>query len=79
MSQLNVVMAHRDYFRRNNPQILKLATYTKIEHHYSGRVQIGNFLDWKGLSDVHISFVYTTHQVLLICNKEICVAKLMIK
>ena len=30
-----VAMAHRNYFRRNNLQILKLATYTKIEDHYS--------------------------------------------
>ena len=29
LSQLNVAMAHRNYFRRNNLQILKLATYTK--------------------------------------------------
>ena len=36
LSQLNVVIAHRNYFRRNNLQILKLATYTKIEYHYSG-------------------------------------------
>ena len=36
LSQLNVVMAHRNYFRRNNLWILKLATYTKIEDHYSG-------------------------------------------
>ena len=35
LSQLNVAMAHRNYFRRNNLQILKLATYTKIEDHYS--------------------------------------------
>ena len=34
LSQLNVAMAHRNYFRRNNLQILKLATYTKIEDHY---------------------------------------------
>ena len=32
--QLNVAMAHSNYFRRNNLQILKLATYTKIEDHY---------------------------------------------
>ena len=36
LSQLNVVMAHRNYFRRNNLRILKLATYRKIEDHYSG-------------------------------------------
>ena len=35
LSQLNVAMAHhRNYFRRNNLRILKLATYTKIEDHY---------------------------------------------
>ena len=28
LSQLNVMMAHRNYFRRNNLWILKLATYT---------------------------------------------------
>ena len=36
LSQLNVAMAHKNYFRRNNLQILKLATYTKIEDSYSG-------------------------------------------
>ena len=36
LSQLNVKMAHKNYSRRNNLQILKLATYTKIEDHYSG-------------------------------------------
>ena len=35
-------MAHRNYFRRNNLWILKLATYTKMEDHYS-RYKIGNF------------------------------------
>ena len=30
LSQLNVAMAHRNYFRQNNLQILKLATYTTI-------------------------------------------------
>ena len=35
LSQLNVAMAHRIYFRRNNLQLLKLATYTKIVDHYS--------------------------------------------
>ena len=33
LSQLNVAMAHRNYSRRNNQRILKLATYTKIEDH----------------------------------------------
>ena len=36
LSQLNVVMTHKNYFRRYNLQILKLATCTKIEDHYSG-------------------------------------------
>ena len=35
LSQLNVAMAHRNHFRKNNMRILKLATYTKIEDHYS--------------------------------------------
>ena len=34
-SLLNVAMVYRNYFRPNNLQILKLATYTKIEDHYS--------------------------------------------
>ena len=42
LSQLNVAMAHRNYFRRNNPRILKLATYTKIEDHYS-RCKLATF------------------------------------
>ena len=43
LSQLNVVMArHRNYFRRNNLQILKLATYAKIEDHYS-RCKLATF------------------------------------
>ena len=36
LSQLNVAMAHRNYFRRNNLRILKLATYTNIEDHFLG-------------------------------------------
>ena len=42
LSQLNVAMAHRNYFRRNNLQILKLAKYTKIEYHYS-RCKLATF------------------------------------
>ena len=34
--QLNIVMAHKNYFRRNNLRIINLATYTNIEDHYSG-------------------------------------------
>ena len=55
LSQLNVAMAHGKYFRRNNMQILKLATYTKIEDHYF-RCKLANFLDWEGLPNVHILF-----------------------
>ena len=36
LSQLDVVIAHRNYFGRNNLWILKLATYTKIEDYSSG-------------------------------------------
>ena len=36
LSQLNVAMANRNYGRRNNLQILKLATYTEIEDHFLG-------------------------------------------
>ena len=52
LSQLNVVLAHRNYLRQNNLQILKLATYTKIEDHYS-RCKL-QLLEWKGLPNVHI-------------------------
>ena len=45
LSQLNVAMAHRNYVRQNNLQILKLATYTKIEDHCS-RCQLATF--WIG-------------------------------
>ena len=45
LSQLNVAMAHRNYARRNNLQILKLATYTKMEDHYSS-CQLATF--WIG-------------------------------
>ena len=45
LSQLDVAMAHKSYFRRNNLQILKLAIYTKIEDHYS-RCKLATF--WLG-------------------------------
>ena len=45
LSQLNVAMAHTNYFRRNNLWILKLATYTKIEDHYS-RISNTFFFFW---------------------------------
>ena len=42
LSQLNVAMAHSNYSRQNNMQFLKLATYTKIEDHYS-RCKLATF------------------------------------
>ena len=42
LSQLNVAMAHMNDFRQNNMQIVKLATYTKIEDHYS-RCKLATF------------------------------------
>ena len=42
LSQFNVAMAHRNYFRRKNLQILKLATFPKIEDHYS-RCKLATF------------------------------------
>ena len=79
LSQVNVVMTHRNYFRRNNLRILKLATYATNWRPLFW-VQIGNFLDRKGWPNVHILFCLQKDQVLLICteNKEICVANLMI-
>ena len=79
LSQLNV-MTHRNYFRRNL-RFLKLATYTKIEDHYSGCKLAIFFRSGRMHGQMFIVyFVYTNYQVLLICNenKEICVANLMI-
>ena len=53
LSQLNFAMTHKNDFMRNNLQILKLATYTKIEDHYS-RCNLATFLIWKGLPNIHI-------------------------
>ena len=80
LSQLNVVMAHRNKFRQNNLWILKLATYTKIEDHYF-RCKLATFYIWKDCQMFIFYFVYIKHQVLLICNenKEIYVANLMIQ
>ena len=80
LSQLNVAMAHRNYFRRNNMRILKLATYTKIEDHYS-RCKLATFEIGKDCQIFIFYFVYTKYQVLLICNenKDISVANLMIQ
>ena len=80
LSQLNVVMAHRNYFRQNTVGILKLATYTKMEDHYSG-CKLATFYIAEDGQMFIFYFVYTKHQVLLICNKnkEISVANLMIQ
>ena len=42
LSQLNVAMAHKNYFRQNKLRILKLATYTKIED-YNSRCKLATF------------------------------------
>ena len=80
LSQLNVAMAHRNYFRQNNLQILKVASYTKIKDHYS-RCKLATFLDWKGLPNVHMLFCQHKISGFMICNenKEIYVANLMIQ
>ena len=74
-------MAHRNYFRRNDLQILELATCIQ-------RLKITSLgancqlFRLERISQMFIfCFVYTKHQVLLICNEnnEICVANLMIK
>ena len=73
-------MAHMNYFRRNNLQILKLATYIKIDDHYS-KCKLATFQIGKDCQMFIFYFVYPKHQVLLICNenKEISVANLMIQ
>ena len=80
LSQLNVVMAHRNYIRQNNLQIFKLATYIQ-------RLEITILgANWQlfRLERIakcsYFTFVYPEPQVLLICNesKEISVANLMI-
>ena len=51
LSELNVAMAHRNYFRWNNLQILKLATYTKIGDHYT---KIGDHYRFKHLFEQRV-------------------------
>ena len=70
--QLNVVMAHRNYFRRNNLWILKLATYTKIEDHYSG-CKLATFQIGKEGHMFIFYFVYTKFYwfVMKICELPI--------
>ena len=65
---------------KKNLQILKLATYTKIEDYYF-RCKFATFKIGKDCQMFIFYFVYTKHQVLLICNedKEIYVANLMIQ
>ena len=69
LSQLNVAMAHRNYFRQNNMQILKLATYSKIEDYYF-RCKLQLFRLERIAKMFIFYFVYTKHQVLLICNEN---------
>ena len=80
LSHLNVMMAHRNYFRQNYLQIFKLATHTKIEDRYSG-CKLATFRLERMAKCSYNFYLETKHQVLLICNenKEICVANLMIK
>ena len=80
LSQLNVVMAHRNYIGQNNLQILKLATYTKIEDHYSW-CKLATFKMGKDCQMFIFYFAYTKHQVSLNCNENIeySVANLMIQ
>ena len=69
LSQLNVAMAHRNYSRQNNLQILKLATYIQ-------RLKITILgANWQLFRLERIAkYLYftlsTQHQVLLICNEN---------
>ena len=80
LSQLNVATVHRNYFRRNNLRILKLATYKEVEDHYF-RCKLATFYIGKDCQMFIFYFVYTKHQVSLNCNenKEIYVANLMLQ
>ena len=69
MLQLNVMMVHRNYFRWNHLQILKFATYTKIEDHYSG-YKLATFWIGKEGQMFIFYFVYTKPLALLICNEN---------
>ena len=62
-------MADRNHFRGNNLQILKLATYTNIEDHYSG-CKLATFQIGKVGQMFICYFIYTKHHVLLICNEK---------
>ena len=78
LSQLNVAMAHRSYFRRNNLRIIKSTTYIQ-------RLKITILgANWQlfrleRIAKFSFNFVYAKHQVLLIYNEnnEICVANLI--
>ena len=85
LSQLNIAMAHRNYFRWNNhksvnPQIGNIYKDWSLEVHYS-RCKLATFKIGKDCQMFIFYFVYTKHQVVLICNenKEISVANLMIQ
>lgn len=54
LSQLNVATAHRSYFSQNNLRILNWQHMNRLK--ITILVQIGNFLDWNELPNVHILF-----------------------
>ena len=81
LSQLNVAMAHRNYFkRRNNLRFHKLATQRLKNTILGANWQLFR-LERIAKCSYFILSVDTKHQVLLICNKnkEIYVANLMIQ
>ena len=59
LSQLNVAIAHRNYFRQNNLRILKLATYTKIEYHYSTLGANWQLFRWERIAKCSYSILST--------------------
>ena len=63
-----------------NLQILKLATFSKIEDHYS-RCKLATLLIEKDCQMCIFYFIYPKHQVSLNCseNKEISIANLMMQ
>ena len=54
LSQLNVAMAHRNYFRQIICESSNWQHIQRLKITILGA--IGNFLDWKGLPNVHILF-----------------------
>ena len=59
LSQLNVAIAHRSYFRQNNLWILKLVTYTKIEYHYSTLGANWQLFRWEWIAKCSYSILST--------------------